>query len=57
MNELGEWKFSPTYNLTFPSGPCEEQSTMVMGEGRSITVRHLFKLGKVAKLAINIKKN
>lgn len=51
MNEFGEWKLSPAYDLTFSSGPGGEQSTMVMGEGRIITVKHLTKLGKEAKLS------
>ncbi|WP_241282840.1 type II toxin-antitoxin system HipA family toxin [Chryseobacterium timonianum] len=51
MNEFGEWKLSPAYDLTFSSGPGGEQSTMVMGEGRNITVKHLIKLGNEAKLS------
>lgn len=51
MNEFGEWKLSPAYDLTFSNGPGGEQSTMVMGEGRNISVRHLTKLGLEAKLS------
>lgn len=51
MNELGEWKLSPAYDLTFSSGPGGEQSTMVMGEGRNISIKHLTKLGLEAKLS------
>lgn len=51
MNEMGEWKLSPAYDLTFSSGPGGEQSTMVMGEGRNITEDHLVKLGLNAKLS------
>lgn len=51
MNEFGEWALSPAYDLTFSSGPGGEQSTMVMGEGRNITVKHLTKLGSEAKLS------
>lgn len=51
MNEFGEWKLSPAYDLTFSSGPGGEQSTMVMGEGRNITIKHLTKLGSEAKLS------
>jgi len=51
MNEFGEWTLSPAYDLTFSSGPGGEQSTMVMGEGRNITVKHLTKLGREAKLS------
>lgn len=51
MNEKGEWKLSPAYDLTFSSGPRGEQSTMVMGEGRNPSVDHLIKLGHEAKLS------
>lgn len=51
MNELGEWKLSPAYDLTFSSGPGGEQSTMVVGEGRNISIKHLTKLGLEAKLS------
>ncbi|MDY0289788.1 MAG: type II toxin-antitoxin system HipA family toxin [Sphaerochaeta sp.] len=51
MDEKGLWKLSPAYDLTFSSGPGGEQSTMVMGEGKSPGVEHLTKLGKEAKLS------
>jgi serine/threonine-protein kinase HipA len=50
MNEAGEWKLSPAYDLTFSSGPRGEQSTMVMGEGKNPGTEHLIKLGLDAKL-------
>ena len=51
MNEFGEWKLSPAYDLTFSNGPGGEQSTMVMGEGKNISNKHLIKLGLEAKLS------
>ena len=51
MNEFGEWKLSPAYDLTYSNGPGGEQSTMVMGEGRNITIKHLIKLGLEAKIS------
>ncbi|MBV2223952.1 MAG: type II toxin-antitoxin system HipA family toxin [Cloacibacterium sp.] len=51
MNEFGEWKLSPAYDLTFASGPGGEQSTMVLGEGKNITREYLLKLGLEAKLS------
>ena len=51
MDETGEWKLSPAYDLTFSSGPNGEQSTMVMGEGRNPGIDHLLKLGSEAKLS------
>jgi serine/threonine-protein kinase HipA len=53
MNEEGQWKFSPAYDLTFSSGPRMEQSTTVMGEGKSPSVEHLKKLGEGAGLSEN----
>lgn len=50
MNEAGDWKLSPAYDLTFSSGPGGEQSTMVMGEGKNPGVEHLLKLGEIAKI-------
>ncbi len=57
MNELGEWKFSPAYDITFSSGPGGEQSTMVMGEGKNPTTKHLAKLGVDAKLPKGLVEN
>lgn len=51
MNEVGEWKLSPAYDLTFSNGPGGEQSTMVTGEGKNPTIKHLVKLGLEAKLS------
>lgn len=46
MNISGEWKIAPAYDLTFSSGPSGEQSTMILGEGKNITMNHLQKLGE-----------
>ena len=53
MDLRGQWKLSPAYDLTFSSGPRGEQSTMVMGEGRTPKAEHLLKLAEEA----NIKKD
>ncbi len=45
MDNIGEWKLAPAYDLTFSSGPSGQQSTMVLGEGLNPTVSHLIKLG------------
>lgn len=45
MDHTGRWSLSPTYDVTFSSGPGGEQSTTVMGEGRAPTTDHLIKLG------------
>ncbi len=52
MNEKGEWKFAPAYDLTFSSGPNGEQSTSVMGEGRNPGVDHLMRLAKEAGIRV-----
>ena len=45
MNDQGEWKLSPAYDLTFSSGPGGNQSTMVLGEGQNFNNDLLRKLG------------
>jgi serine/threonine-protein kinase HipA len=50
MDETGEWKLSPAYDLTFSSGPRGEQSTIVMGEEKMPSITHLEQLGQVAKI-------
>lgn len=50
MNDKGEWKISPAYDITFSSGPQGYQSMVVMGEGRNPTIQHLLKLGATADL-------
>lgn len=53
MNKKGEWQLSPSYDLTFSSGPRGHQSTMVMGEGQNPSIEHLIKLGNEAGLKPN----
>ena len=53
MDEDGQWKLSPAYDLTFSSGPRGEQSTMVMGEGSKPGIEHLLKLGEEANITKN----
>lgn len=53
MDEAGEWKLSPAYDLTFSSGLRAEQSTMVVGEGKNPNAEHLIKLGRGAGLDKN----
>lgn len=50
MDETGQWRLSPAYDLTFSSGPGGEQSTMVMGEGKNPSIDHLLKLAALADL-------
>ena len=44
MDQQGNWTVSPAYDLTFSSGPAGEHSTMIMGEGKNPTKKHLLKL-------------
>jgi len=53
MDAQGKWTVSPAYDLTFSSGPSGEHSTMIMGEGRNPTKKHLLKLAETC----NIKEN
>jgi serine/threonine-protein kinase HipA len=47
MDEKGAWKVSPSYDLTFSSGPSGEHCTTVMGEGKNPSLSHLLKLSEV----------
>ncbi len=50
MDQTGEWKLAPAYDLTFSYGLGGEQSTMVMGEGRAPDMDHLRALGRHADI-------
>ncbi|VAX07821.1 hypothetical protein MNBD_ALPHA03-1204 [hydrothermal vent metagenome] len=50
MDEAGQWKASPAYDLTYSSGVAGEHSTMVMGKGKNITKDDLIALGLEAGL-------
>ena len=51
MNEAGQWRLSPAYDLTFSSGPGGEQSTVLMGEGKAPHLQQLRALGEVSALS------
>lgn len=57
MDEHGYWTLSPAYDLTFSSGPRGEQSTMVMGEGKSLGIGHLQKLAQTTGISKKISQN
>jgi serine/threonine-protein kinase HipA len=50
MDEKGEWRFSPVYDITFSNGPAGEHSTMYLGEGKNPTKEHLKALAKKHQL-------
>jgi len=45
MDERGEWRLAPAFDLTFANGPGGEHYMAVEGEGRTITRRHVETLG------------
>ena len=51
MDEKGNWRLSPAYDLTFSSGPGGEHCTTLMGNGRSPGTTDLLKLAQVSQLA------
>jgi serine/threonine-protein kinase HipA len=50
MNEKGEWRPSPAYDLTYSDGPGGEHTLLVAGEGQTPGVAQLRQLGKDAEL-------
>ncbi|WP_295419503.1 type II toxin-antitoxin system HipA family toxin [Sulfurovum sp.] len=44
MDESGEWRLSPMYDITFSYGPGGEHSTMYLGEGKNPTKKNLLAL-------------
>ena len=50
MDQQCNWTVSPAYDLTFSSGPSGEHSTMIMGEGRNPTKKHLLKLATTCNI-------
>lgn len=45
MDERGEWRLAPAFDLTFANGPGGEHYMAVEGEGRAITRQHVETLG------------
>jgi serine/threonine-protein kinase HipA len=50
MDEKGNWKVSPAYDLIFSTGPAGEHCTMIMGEGKNPGISHLLKLAEIASI-------
>jgi serine/threonine-protein kinase HipA len=46
MDERGEWRLAPAYDLTYAPGPGGEHYLDISGEGRRPTRAHAGKLGK-----------
>lgn len=45
MDERGDWRLAPAFDLTFSNGPGGEHYMAVEGEGRTITRGHVERLG------------
>lgn len=50
MDETGQWRMSPAYDITYSLGLGAEQSTMVLGVGKNISLEQLINLGEIAEL-------
>ncbi|MDM7927556.1 MAG: type II toxin-antitoxin system HipA family toxin [Blastomonas fulva] len=46
MDDRGNWRLAPAFDLTFSNGPGGEHYMAVLGEGRTITREHVEKLAK-----------
>lgn len=46
MDDQGNWRLAPAFDLTFSNGPGGEHYMAVLGEGRAITRQHIEKLAK-----------
>lgn len=46
MNELGQWRLAPAYDLTYSAGPGGEHYLDVEGEGRNPTKEQVHSLGR-----------
>lgn len=51
MDQAGEWRLAPAYDLTYSSGPGGEHYLAVQGEGRNITRDHVLGLGQIHGLS------
>ncbi len=50
MDPNGVWCVSPSYDLTFSSGPNGEHCSMVMGEGKNPGIKQLLYLAKISNI-------
>ena len=46
MDETGQWRLSPAYDITFSYGPGGEHSTTYLNEGKAPSTEHLTALAK-----------
>ena len=50
MDPNGVWRVSPSYDLTFSSGPGGEHCSMVMREGKNPGIKQLLELAKFSHI-------
>lgn len=53
MNQFGEWKLSPAYDLSFNTGLNGEHNMDIVGEGKNPGRQHLLKLAKISDVNQN----
>lgn len=46
MDQTGQWRLAPAYDLTYSAGPGGEHYLDVEGEGRNPTLEHVLALGR-----------
>jgi serine/threonine-protein kinase HipA len=51
MDDRGNWRLAPAFDLTFSNGPGGEHYMAVVGEGRAVTREHVEKLGQTHGIA------
>lgn len=54
MDQRGDWKISPAFDLTFSNGPGGYHTTSIMGEALTPKREHLLSLAKSAALANSV---
>lgn len=52
MNEKGDWRLAPAYDLTYSNGPGGEHTTDVAGKGKDINREDMLKVAEVAGIDI-----
>jgi len=50
MDPSGVWRVSPTYNLTFSSGPSGEHCFLVMEADKKPGIKQLLELTKISQI-------
>jgi serine/threonine-protein kinase HipA len=51
MDNSGEWRLSPAYDLTFSDGPGGEHTLDIAGEGRNPSLEDILKVGRSAGIS------